>query len=60
MLTKSILEEQIKKIPEEFSVDELIEKLILVEKIESGNSQSINGKVITEQELENETERWFK
>ncbi len=60
MLTKSILEEQIKKIPEEFSIDELIEKLILVEKIENGNSQSINGKVITEQELEKETERWFK
>ena len=49
-----------KDFPEEFSVDELIEKLILVEKIESGNSQSINGKVITEQELEKETERWFK
>ncbi len=60
MLTKSILEEQIKDFPEEYSVDELIEKLILVEKIESGNSQSINGKIITEQELENETERWFK
>ncbi len=60
MMTKSVLEEQIKDFPEEFSVDELIEKLILIKKIESGNSQSINGKVVTDSELENEIETWFK
>ncbi len=60
MMTKSVLEEQIKDFPEEFSVDELIEKLILIKKIETGNSQSINGKVVTTSELENEIETWFK
>lgn len=60
MLTKTILKEQIEKFPEEFSIDELIENLILIEKIETGNRQSESGEVISEVEIENEIERWFK
>ena len=59
MLTKTILKEQIEKFPEEFSIDELIENLILMEKIETGNRQSENGEVISEVEMENEIEKWF-
>ena len=60
MLTKTILKKQIEKFPEEFSIDELIEKLILIEKIDTGNSQSEKGEVISEVEIENEIEKWFK
>jgi len=60
MLTKTRLKEQIEKFPEEFSIDELIEKLILMEKIETGNRQSENGEVISEVEMENEIEKWFE
>jgi len=60
MLTKIRLKEQIDKFPEEFSIDELIESLILLEKVESGNSQSENGEVISESEMENEIEKWFE
>ncbi len=60
MLTKVRLKEQIDKFPDEFSIDELVEKLILIEKIETGNKQSENGEVITESEMENEIEKWFK
>lgn len=60
MLTKIRLKEQIDKFPDEFSIDELIEKLILIEKIESGNKQSKNGEIISEGEMENEIEKWFK
>ncbi len=35
-------------------------KLILVEKIEKGLEQANNGKVISEDELDKETEQWFK
>ncbi len=59
-LTKRKLKEHIDKFPEEFSSDELIERLILIEKIESGNKQSENGEVISEAEMENEIEKWFK
>ncbi|AXG70194.1 hypothetical protein KORDIASMS9_02433 [Kordia sp. SMS9] len=60
MLTKSKLREQIESFPEEFSIDELVERLILVEKIDRGNKQSEKGEVISESELDNEIEKWFK
>ncbi|MBE9468577.1 MAG: hypothetical protein IMY72_09725 [Bacteroidetes bacterium] len=60
MLTKGRLKEQIEKFPEKFSIDELVEKLILIEKIETGNKQSENGEVISESEMENEIEKWFE
>ena len=40
MLTKTNLIKQIDKLPEEFSIDELVERLILIEKIERGLDQS--------------------
>ena len=60
MLTKSKLKEQIENFPEEFSIDELVERLILVEKIDRGNKESERGEVISESELDNEIEKWFK
>ena len=59
MLTKTRLKEQIEKFPEEFSIDELIEHLLLMEKIETGNRQSENEEVISDAEMENEIEKWF-
>lgn len=51
MLTKIRLKEQIDKFPDEFSIDELIENLILIEKIESGMKQSGKGEVISEDKM---------
>ncbi len=60
MLTKIKLKEQIDSLPEKFSIDELVEKLILIEKIEAGNKQSKNGDVISDGEMKNEIEKWFE
>jgi hypothetical protein len=60
MLTKTKLKEQIERFPEEFSIDELIDKLILIEKIEQGNKQSEKGEVISETELDKEIIKWFE
>jgi hypothetical protein len=51
MITKSKLKEHIEKFPHEFSIDDLVERLILIEKIEKGNQQSLNGEIISEQEF---------
>ncbi len=40
MITKTKLIAEIKNFPEKFSIDELIEKLILIEKVEMGREQS--------------------
>jgi len=60
MITKTKLKQQIKNLPEEFSIDELVEKLILIEKIENGEKQSLNGETISEVELDSEIDKWFE
>ncbi len=60
MLTKDILRDQIEKLPEQFSVDQLIERLILVDKIEKGIKDSNEGNVFTEAELDAELQKWFQ
>lgn len=60
MLTKNTLRQQIETFPEQFSIDDLIEKLILIEKIENGNMQSDKGEVISETELDKQIEKWFE
>ena len=60
MITKEKLKKSISDFPEEFSIEDLIERLILVEKIELGNKQSLNGEIISEDELEEEMTKWFE
>ena len=60
MLTKTKLKEQIEKFPEEFSIDDLVERLILIEKVETGMTQSECGDIIPDSDLDNEVEKWFK
>ncbi len=50
----------LEQLPEQFSLEELIDKLIILDKIERGNMQSKNNEVINEEELENEMQKWFK
>lgn len=59
MITKTQLEEQLKSLPEEFSIEDLIERLILLEKIETGVKESENNQVISEMALEEEIKKWF-
>lgn len=60
MITKTKLKETLERFPEEFSIDDLIDKLIIIDKIERGNQQSLNGEVISEDELNNEMKKWFE
>ena len=60
MITKTKLKEQIDQLPEEFSIDDLVERLILIEKIDRGNHQSEKGEVISESALDKEIEKWFE
>jgi len=60
MLTKTTLKQQIDSFPEQFSIDQLVERLILIEKIETGNKQSENGEIISESDLNKQIDKWFK
>ena len=60
MIIKKQLTLALEQFPEQFSLEELIDKLILLDKIERGNIQSEKNEVIKEEELENEMQKWFK
>lgn len=60
MLTKTKLKETIDKFPENFTIDELIDRLVLTEKIELGNRQSEAGEIISDEDLGREIGKWFE
>ncbi len=62
MIFKERLKAQIDKFPEEeLSIDELINRLLFIEKLESRITLSENGgETISQEELKNEIDRWLK
>ncbi len=60
MLTKKIVQSHLAELPNEFTIDELVERLILIEKIENGISQSDRDEVISDSQLDKELQKWFK
>lgn len=60
MLIKSKVLETIEELPEKFSMDDLFEKLLVIEKVEKGLEQGRNGEFISEEELDKITEKWFE
>jgi predicted transcriptional regulator len=60
MLSKSTVLKTITSFPEHFSVDELIDKMILLDKVEKGIQDAEKGDVISDEELQNEIEKWLK
>jgi hypothetical protein len=59
-MKKSKLLETIQDLPEEFSVDDLIERLIILQKIEEGQEQIKSGRFTTESEAKQKLSRWLK
>jgi hypothetical protein len=60
MITKEKLNQTISDLPDRFSLDTLMEKLILIDKIDKGNLHSEQGQTISEEELDIEIQKWFK
>lgn len=46
-MTRETLAESIQHLPAEFSIDELIERLLIIEKVENARRQCKNGEVLT-------------
>ena len=60
-ITKKQIIEAIEAMPQEefVNVDEVIEEIILLEKIERGIKDMDEGRVITHEEMKKEIESWF-
>jgi hypothetical protein len=59
MLTREKVLETLKQLPERFSVDELIDRIILLDKIETGIQQSQKGEVTPDEELDKKLPEWL-
>jgi hypothetical protein len=59
MLTKEKIIESIKELPDSFSMEEFFERIILIEKIEKGMSDSTKGNVISDESLNNHLPSWL-
>jgi hypothetical protein len=60
LMKKTQLLETIQDMPEEFSVDELMERLMILQKIEEGQQQIQAGQFYTEEEAKKKLEKWLK
>lgn len=58
MLTKAKVKELVDHMPDTFSVDDLVERVILLQKIETARKQVLNGEFLTEDELDAEIDKW--
>lgn len=52
--------ETIKEFPQEFELDELIEKLLFVDRVEKGLEQVRQGKTVDHEKVMTEIQRWKK
>ncbi len=60
MISKDQLINSLKDMPDTFSIDELMDKLILLQKIEIGLEQSKKGEVYSTQEAKDMLKQWQK
>ena len=60
MLVKEKVLETIESLPDEFSLDELFERLILLEKINTGLQEVEEGKVVSQEEAKEKMKKWQK
>jgi len=51
--------EAVSKLPDEFTLDELVERLIILEIIEKGMKQVNAGQVVSSEEARNKFKQWL-
>jgi len=60
MLTREKINKTINSLPESFTIDELIDQLIFIEKVEEGYRQSEAGKVVSNEDVKLMIDKWSR
>jgi predicted transcriptional regulator len=60
MMKKTQILESIQDMPDEFSIDELMERLLILQKIEEGQKQIESGQFFSEKEAKKRLDQWLK
>jgi len=60
MLTREEVLKSINELPEEFSFDEVLDRLLLLDKIDIGLEQSQSGDTMSTEEAQKQLSKWLK
>ena len=60
MLTKTQIIDSLSNLPENVTIDQVIEHLVVVDKIQQGLNDSAEGKVCTKEEAKEKLKKWLK
>lgn len=60
MMTKESLLKYIGELPEQFSIDELMDKILFLHKVEVGLDQSKNNNTTPNNEVKDQFKKWLK
>lgn len=60
MITKDKIKKAVEQFPDEISLDDMIDRLILLDKVEQGLNDVKNGKIHSTEEVENRLQKWLK
>ena len=60
MITKDKVIELVEHMPDTFSVDELVERVLILEKIEKAQKEITNGEGIDWEDFKKEMDQWLK
>ena len=60
MITKTQIINSLDKLPEKLTIDQVVDHLIFVEKVEKGLDDSVNGRINTKEEAKQKLKKWLK
>lgn len=60
MISKNNLQKYIEDFPEELSIDELIDRLVFIDKLENRMKESENNELMTDDDVKSEMKKWFE
>ena len=60
MITKTQIINSLDKLPENLTIDQVVDHLIFIEKVQKGLDDSVNGRVNTKEEARQKLNKWLK
>lgn len=60
MLSKENVLKSIEALPDSFTIDQLIDQLLFIEKVQEGLKQSEEGKLVSNEDIKEMIEKWSK
>jgi predicted transcriptional regulator len=59
MLTKEKVKKTIDRLPDSFTVDQIVEELVVLDKIEKGLKDVEEGKIYSTQQVKDQLKKWL-